>query len=376
MKIMDALKSKRKLFTIFVTVFFLIFNISAVQAQETNWEEVLTQITEANKTIPSLSGIGDANISVVAEEQPQFEGKYNFDFRYNVDPRFSGELALNGSSSFPVNEYDDEWNVVDTSMQEQPTDFTLTIVEGILYVFDGSSWTVEDITEIETQASEEYYQALSEAEETGQYQVTPELVAFYEKYFDLSETETDYVFTLKDNVNSEEFWNDLEASSNFNLEAKKQEAVEQAIAQIEEQTEEPMSAEERTQFEETYNKAFNFILDVGSNITMSYDKATYMISGMNMNLQITEADIKELIGAEISDENLGGLLIDLAINLTFDEQGQSFDIQVPADAPTFNEDGSTESVNSQEDNVESEAEADSMTSEETSSEETTSSTAE
>ncbi|MBG9982335.1 hypothetical protein HZY86_04330 [Aerococcaceae bacterium DSM 111020] len=363
---MKELKNRGKLVTILVAVFFLVSSIPTVYAQETNWEEVLTQITEANKTLPSLSGTGDANISVVAEEEPQFAGNYNFDFRYNVEPRFSAELSLNGNTSFPVNEYDEDWNVVDTFMQEEPTNFTLTVVEGILYVFDGSSWTVEDISELEKQASDEYYQTLEEVENSGQNDITPELVSFYEKYFNLSETDTDYVFTLKENVNSEEFWNDLEASSNINIEAKKQEAIEQAIAQIEEQTEEPMTPEEKSQFEETYNKSFDLALKIGQNITVSYDKASYIISGMTMDLQITEADIKELIGEEIQDEDLGGLLIELAINLTFDEQGQTFDIQVPADAPTFNDDSSTESISSDDQNVSSEESTESNVSEDNS----------
>lgn len=329
------MKKFSKWLSAIVLAFLFLSSTLSVGAQA-DWKTVLQNINEASQTIPSMSGTGDLTFNVSAEGEEQASGQFGLDFKYNVDPRFSGEFLLDGNIAYAVPEYDDEWNVVATNMEEEALQFSATILDGIVYAFDGATWTVEELGETEYEVSEEINTALEEAN-ANQAEVTDDMVALYEKYFDLSETDTDYVISLKPDIDTNQLWTDLEEISGEDLEAIKQTAIDESLASMEESTGEPVSEEDRAMYEEMYDQSFDMALGLLQNLIISYNKENYLISGISFDLDINSEDIAGLYGEEVSAEDLGQFQITAALNLTFAEHGQSFDIQVPADAPTFTE---------------------------------------
>lgn len=329
------MKKFSKWLSAIVLAFLFLSSTLSVGAQA-DWGTVLQNINEASQTVQSMSGTGDLSFNVTAEGEEQASGQFALDFRYNVDPRFSGDVSLDGTTSFAVPEYDDEWNVVATNMEEEAVQVSATILEGIVYAFDGSTWTVEELGETEYEVSEEIHTAVNEAA-ANQTEVTEDMVAFYEKYFDLSETDTDYVFALKPDINTDELWADLQEVSGEDLESIKQTAIDESIASMEESTGQPVPEEERAMFEQMYDQSFDLGLSLLQNLTISYNKDNYMISAISFDLDISAEDIAGLYGEDVNAEDLGQFQITAVLNLTFADHGQTFDIQVPADAPTFTE---------------------------------------
>ena len=85
------MKKSIKIFFSLLTTVTMAFGVVAptVSAQDTNWDEVLTQLNEVNQEVVSMEGDGTINVSA-----DQFiDAALNFDFRYNVEEAFALELA-------------------------------------------------------------------------------------------------------------------------------------------------------------------------------------------------------------------------------------------------------------------------------------------
>lgn len=335
-------KSLKMFFSLLATLTLTLgIALPVVSAQDTNWDEVLTQINEVNQDIVSMEGNG--KISLAADEF--MNADVNLDFRFNTEERFA--LELTGDVTGELISTDAEGNP-----STMPLDFAgeVAIVEGIAYLFDGTSWTVEDISEQEEEIASQIESAMAQVQSQAEAVNDPELT---KKYFDLSETDTEYVITLKQDINPDEFWADVE--SHVDLETIKQESFDQAIEQAEAAGEE-LTEEDRQELQEQLDQSFeagkSIAFKLIDTLEMRYSKETYYLTHMLMTYSLEKADLEEL-AAELG-ESTEALPEDFNVNFSlefnFTNHGQVFDITVPEGAPTFNgettDDASTEEESS------------------------------
>src|SRR5699024_11190640 len=132
------MKKSIKIFFSLLTTVTMAFSVVAptVSAQDTNWDEVLTQISEVNQEVVSMEGDGTINYSDVLSD-----AALNFDFRYSVEEAFAFELA--GDVTGELVERDAGGRLFRWSL---PFAGQASIIDGIAYLFDGSSWTVKDVS--------------------------------------------------------------------------------------------------------------------------------------------------------------------------------------------------------------------------------------
>ena len=329
------MKKSIKIFFSLLTTVTMAFGVVAptVSAQDTNWDEVLTQLNEVNQEVVSMEGDGTINVSA-----DQFiDAALNFDFRYNVEESFALELA--GDVTGELVTTDAEGNP-----SSMPLDFAgqASIIDGIAYLFDGSSWTVEDVSAQEEQIAADFESIMSQAQEQAETINDPALT---QKYFDLSETDSEYVMTLKQDIDSEEFWADIE--SQVNLEQIKQESIDQAIAQAEAAGEE-LTEEDRQMLQDQMDQSFEagkkIAFQLVDNMEMRYSKDTYYLTYLVMDYSLDSADMEQIAAdmGESTESLPEDFNVAFSMEFNFTNHGEVFDIVVPEGAPTFDEASSTE----------------------------------
>ncbi|MGO4941115.1 hypothetical protein ACTQ5R_00505 [Ruoffia tabacinasalis] len=329
------MKKSIKIFFSLLTTVTMAFGVVAptVSAQDTNWDEVLTQINEVNQEVVSMEG--DGTITVSADQF--IDAALNFDFRYNVEEAFALELA--GDVTGELVTTDAEGNP-----SSMPLDFAgqASIIDGIAYLFDGSSWTVEDVSAQEEQIAADFESIMSQAQEQAETINDPALT---QKYFDLSETDSEYVMTLKQDIDSEEFWADIE--SQVNLEQIKQESIDQAIAQAEAAGEE-LTEEDRQMLQDQMDQSFEagkkIAFQLVDNMEMRYSKDTYYLTYLVMDYSLDSADMEQIAAdmGESTESLPEDFNVAFSMEFNFTNHGEVFDIVVPEGAPTFDEASSTE----------------------------------
>lgn len=329
------MKKSIKIFFSLLTTVTMAFGVVAptVSAQNTNWDEVLTQLNEVNQEVVSMEGDGTINVSA-----DQFiDAALNFDFRYNVEESFALELA--GDVTGELVTTDAEGNP-----SSMPLDFAgqASIIDGIAYLFDGSSWTVEDVSAQEEQIAAEFDSIMAQIQEQADTMSNPELT---QKYFDLSETDSEYVMTLKQDINPDEFWADVE--SLVDMEQIKQETIDQTIQQAEASGQE-VTEEDRQTLEEQMDLSMeatkSVMFQLVDTMEFRYSKETYYLTHMLMDFSLDRANMEEI--ASDMGETTEGIPEDFnvafSMEFNFANHGEVFDIVVPEGAPTFDEASSTE----------------------------------
>lgn len=327
------MKLIKKLFAGFSALALLGTTTPTLFAQETDWASTIQNIQEASQTLPSAAVTGDVNINVTSEGEEFATAQFQVDGLYNIEPRFSASVNLLGQFNFSYEEYDSEGNVTGTSDIDESLDLHATILEGFLYFRKGSTWHVEDISEAEQEISEIIAQSFDPA--TAMMEVsTDEVLQFYEKYFDMTETDTDYVFSVKGNINPDEFIADFEAVTGVSIDEIQQQQTEETIATLEDQSGEPISEEERAMIEETSSNSFALGLAMIDNLTLTYNKDNYQLSGMYYDVTLTEAEIAEYLGDMAATDISSSFQLDFTMQLNFDQHGETFEITVPEGAPS------------------------------------------
>lgn len=318
-------------------------------AQETDWDTILVELQETNQDVVSMTGDGSIYLSLA----DQLEGNVNFDFRYNLEPRFSMELngALDAqiAQTILTGESDEGMSSTETF----PINFSgqVTLIDGIAYLFDGASWTVEDFSEMEEEFVAEFNRYLEEAKgQTAMWEGANELT---KKYFDMTETDTEYVMTMKTGIDSEEFIADM--NEYVDLDAVIEESIDQAVteaqsltqAEGEELTEEEIQEIEDQAYDAT-QAGLSLVFEILDRMEVRYSKDTHYMTYMGMDMNITEEDIAQVaqeMGEIVDTSEFTGMNIVISMEFNFSDHGQVFDITVPADAPTF-DDTMTEPVES------------------------------
>lgn len=322
-------KGFKLLSSLFVALLMALNVLPSVSAQSAA-SEVFAEINAVNQTAPleSMHANGFLSVSFVSGEQSADIGQFNFDFSYNIDPRFAMEF---------------DGEVISPFLGSDTYTLSAWASEGIAYLFDGvnNEWTVEDYSAQEYEISDQVYTAINDAQ-ANQTELTADQLALVDKYADLTETDTDYVFTLKQGIDANELWADLE--SVVDMEALINEAIDQAKATAAEQGIE-FSAEEEEIIRSTYSaETLATILATNPVISISYSKDGYKVTGMTMVLTINPNDFVEATEEEAAESGLPETMI-VTMEMTFDGHGQVFDIVVPEEAltaPTETEEVPTE----------------------------------
>lgn len=329
------MKKSIKIFFSLLTTVTMAFGVVAptVSAQDTNWDEVLTQLNEVNQEVVSMEG--DGTITVSADQF--IDAALNFDFRYNVEEAFALELA--GDVTGELVTTDAEGNP-----SSMPLDFAgqASIIDGIAYLFDGSSWTVEDVSAQEEQIAAEFDSIMAQIQEQADTMSNPELT---QKYFDLSETDSEYVMTLKQDINPDEFWADVESA--VDMEQIKQETIDQTIQQAEANGQE-VTEEDRQTLEEQMDLSMeatkSVMFQLVDTMEFRYSKETYYLTHILMDFSLNRANMEE-IAADMGETTEGipeDFNVAISMEFNFANHGEVFDIVVPEGAPTFDEASSTE----------------------------------
>lgn len=311
-----------------IVAFTLMLGIGAIptiQAQNTNWEEVLIEINEVNKEPVSMEGNGLINLEVVDVAS----GNLALDFRYDLEPDFEAEITAGLDALLYFENAEGE-------IESSPMNFSgqAILSEGMGYLFDGSTWYAEDMSEFIEVFAEEYQAGMEQAEIINPEQ-NREITM---KYMIMSETDTEYVMVLDPDLNEEEFWADIEAM--IDLEKIKADAIDQVIEQGEAQGDE-ISVAERQELEDQYDMAFeagkSFALDFMDHVEVRYSKENYYMTAMVMQMSMSDQDLNDMmleLGIEDEEEMLpmDSFNMTLSIEMNFMNHGQNFDIQVPAEA--------------------------------------------
>lgn len=316
---------------------------SQVFGQELDLVTILNDIQAANKDIESAKGDVKGSIYAEVDGTPYLDLNVSGPFMFNVDPRFAleAEMAVEGS----VSETDAEGQVQTEEIAEKAT---LVLLEGVLYAFNGSEWTTTDMQEEEKEFIKSYEEAKAQQEKFDMAAMNEKMAAYY----DLEDTGDVYVIKLKQDIDSEAFWTDI--NEVVDIESIKEEAIKQAETQATEQGVEFTQAQ-RDQFEYYFNNVLNLVIDLIDNIEMHYGKEDYKLTKMVVDLSATEVEVAKVMGMDPEALGItGNAKINYEINLS--NYGETFDIQKPADAPELEAEPASEDESMDETEAEESAE--------------------
>lgn len=359
------------LVTFIVTILVSTAFSPIVQAQEQSIDlpSLITNIHEANKEIESMAGKLTLDLNVDVPEFVKLESKIQGDFQFNVSPRFSAKVVGSADITTASPVLAEDGSVTDemeTNTNNQNID--VTIVDGILYAYDGSAWTVEDISELEQIISQEVTKVLKETQAKISSDSVETLLPLYEKYYDITQTDNEYVFTMKKDIDKEAFWADIEAVSGENI---REQVIKEVEAELDRQGE-SFTPEEKEIFVTLFYNILDLLMDQVSNTVVAYDSATYKLTRTEFIVHVTSEELAKALEPIATSDVPEGIVIDVTYVINYYDHGKDFDIVVPAEAPTF-EESTTESSEESAETDSSEAttgEESEPVSEETSTEET------
>lgn len=315
----------RKLVNKFIVLFTAIFMFSGivsqpVRAQETSNAELFQQIEEANANIESFSG--DLSLTLVITDL--LDGVLEGDLKFNTEPL---EFDIDGGVNANI--------VTETAEGEtstMPLSFSGQIIlkDSILYLNDGYAWSQMDASDL-----------IAEMETTVDQAMTAEAqnlsAEFQEKYYQIEETDTEYIMTMADDFDPDAFYEDL--MNEIDFEAGYEEAHQEALEQLEAQAEaegETLTEEDYEEFDRIFRSSFEGGIKIGANaiqdMEVRYNKETLLMTSMTMNIVITEEDLATFatdMGEEDAMAELQGFDMNMTIVLNVDEMNSAVEIVAP-----------------------------------------------
>lgn len=186
-----------------------------------------------------------------------------------------------------------------------------------------TSWMAVDATGVD-----ETFNETTSPETLDKYVDMDKVNEINAKYSDVTETETDYVISLKENIDADAFVEDIRSA--IDLDGIRAEA----IRQYEEQKGEPLTEEEKASFEdynvEDYIATIKVLLASNPKVTLMYDKASGFLKAVDMDIKV---NVKEVLAA--ADQNVDGLpleMIHIVLNYTISGHNETQTWEVPAEA--------------------------------------------
>lgn len=287
---------------------------TTTMAQTTIDENVLTEIQEANKHFESVKWDGVIKVSAVSDNQTADMGQLNFNGTFNGIP-LQGSFEGNVSSLFLGGQ-----EIGLKAFYQNSTAYIGTM-EG--EAGSGINWTAYDFTTLEADMIKSFQDAYSQSSNVDPQKTTE----FTSKYMDVTETDTDYVYTLKQDINAEEMWNDVDAL--VDLEKVK----EDTIANMEEQSGEALDEESRAQLDKSFtSESLAKFLQMKPVIEVSYNKETKFISKLLMDLTV---NMQDFMGEEELDENAESGMpqsFSVHVEMNFSEHNVPQEVTVPEEA--------------------------------------------
>ena len=287
---------------------------TTTMAQTTIDENVLTEIQEANKHFESVKWDGVFKVSAVSDNQTADMGQLNFNGTFNGIP-LQGSFEGNVSSLFLGGQ-----EIGLKAFYQNSTAYIGTM-EG--EAGSGINWTAYDFTTLEADMIKSFQDAYSQSSNVDPQKTTE----FTSKYMDVTETDTDYVYTLKQDINAEEMWNDVDAL--VDLEKVK----EDTIANMEEQSGEALDEESRAQLDKSFNsESLAKFLQMKPVIEVSYNKETKFISKLLMDLTV---NMQDFMGEEELAENAESGMpqsFSVHVEMNFSEHNVPQEVTVPEEA--------------------------------------------
>ena len=280
-----------------------------VSAQEdVNVAEVVQGIQSAYETPQAFHGEGTIHFEGTLEGESLGSGHLENQLDVLVDP----ELAFHHMMSGVVNQTDEEGKTI-----EEEVTLDQTLVDNVLYQFDGKTWSVEEVD------ADDF-----KPEEDTQDVDTDALVSFVEKYFD-TYTEGDVIgFTLKEDIDADAFWKDL--GPIYGVESLKDEALDEAV-------EDDASEAERQQIQDVIDTVDDILLDTVKHLDIQFAKDTYKLRGISLDLSVQGDHMTELMG--VMGASLGSLDLTVSINLAISDLEEGTEITVPEAAPELPAEG-------------------------------------
>lgn len=318
------MKKITKFFSLMLVMMLSIVGVlPSVSAQETDVATVLNEISAANKDIESAKGDLNATIFLEMDGTPIIDLNVSGPFMYNVSPRFSanGEFSVSGT----VNNQTAAESGAESQTQEISEQATLTLVEGMLYIFNGKEWSTQDMTEAEKDIIDAYNEGKAQEANIDTKAVNEKMA----KYYDLEETDDMYILRLKEGIDPQAFWTDM--NEVLDIEAIKEEAIAQAQKQAEDQGAEFTDAQ-RQQIDYYFNNFLNLAIELFDQLEMHYSKDGYKLMKMVFAMSADETHIANALGMDPEALGVKGNG-KLTYEINFSNHGESFDIQKPADAP-------------------------------------------
>lgn len=293
-----------------------------------NTDEIYQKISQANLEQEAVEMQVQANGRLAIGGEELFKGQAIGTVKTRIKPDFqmevTGQLDYAGSNP-SAEEVGEETEAEPTTEAFQGSlEGLMTLINDKLYFFNGNDWHVQEIAGLNESFQEEYNEEVS-----GQNE------AMMKKYFDLSETEDSYVLSFNTELAQAEFYQDLKEQ--VDLDKLMDEQIEQTMKVLEESPE--FNAEEfdkeaySQQMRETQEQAFQLGVKMIKKLEVHYDKESYQMKSMLLDLEADGSDIAEVVG-EAADQ-AAGFKLELHLVLDVLATGEAVVIEepeLPADA--------------------------------------------
>lgn len=290
-----------------------------VEAQtETDWDQVLRSISEKNSNLLSMEVEGRIDL----EADNLGSSFLELDFRYSLEPHLAVDINF-----WLVGERVEYGPQGANGIVPIEDSGPVLIIDGLVYYFNGYVWTVSDATEILNLLEEEWLINTPAPDILNDQQMEAYL-AFLQKYYDLSENETEYIIQLKENIHRPVFWQDAQDYQDLFL--------ENGITQSTTAT--SSNQNNITPYEEWSESEKDAYFLIYQQLEMRYSKADYYLSSISFNLEANEEETQVLADyfyltniIEMADTNW----FKLNLTLNFSNHGEAFEIKVPVNAPEY-----------------------------------------
>lgn len=321
-----------------VSLLMVLTVLPSVSAQEVDMAALLQGINENAANFKPAAISGQLHIHMAAEEEDLFDLSMQGEGYYNIQPAFEFVMDIVGDYSLLEPVFDEEGNIEDYTVASDSGDVSLVFVDNILYTMEEGSYSAQDLSDFVAEFSDAFYAGLRQGLEM-QAEVTPDLVDFYNKYFDVADSGQGYVITVKADIDPQAFIDDF--SQVVDWEALKDEAVQEAINQAEAQGVEISQEEiEMISLYQDYAIQLGLSMIDHYEIHYTYD---YDLAYMDIDLTMGLADLTPIIGlagVEAIQQKFGNFQLEGGLEMSLTDIGTDFDITKPADAPLPEEVGS------------------------------------
>ena len=306
------MKGRRKLLLMLVVTFLagIISSHSIDAKEETDFNEIILKINEQNMKISSLEADGKVDLEI----ENLGAGVLELDFRYQLDP----SLAIESNFQL-IGEMVEYGGDGATEIRPIESYGPLIVKDRLAYYFNGYVWTVSDISKTSKLLSNLISQIGINSQNFNSAEQLDSYMAFIEKYYDFTESESDYIFQLKDKINHEEFWQEVQAIQNLTLNRQANQPVSKPL-------------EEWSDLEkEVYFLVFQ-------QMETAYSKENFYISSIQLNMEANGDDVQTFASYfDLKDhfERAEADWFKLNLKFDFSNHGADFDIQIPENAPEF-----------------------------------------